>query len=91
MMKEIKKIDPMSMAKISALLYFVTGIVLAIAGIIAGPYIASQAPLYAQYGWLVVILVPLIYLVAGFVVGYVVAVLYNIFASKIGGIKIDLK
>lgn len=91
-MKEIKKIEPMSLAKITALIYLFFGIVLAVFGYFVGMY-ATAAPseLFVKYGAVILFVMPMAYLIGGFVFGYIVALIYNALASKMGGVKVDLK
>lgn len=93
-MKEIKKIDLMSLAKILALIYAIIGFLAAILAVVAmylDPLIATSIMPISTFGPIIIVLVPIIYAIVGFIIGAIIAILYNIIASKIGGIKIELK
>ncbi|MBN2112068.1 hypothetical protein JW707_03120 [Candidatus Woesearchaeota archaeon] len=91
-MKTITKIGVMSVAKIQALLtgvmYLLMGLVATIVGI-RNPEIIQQAGL--QAGWGYVLTYTITGLVGGFILGLVIAYLYNLLAPKIGGIQIEIK
>jgi len=89
-MLELKKIDVMSLAKISTILGVVFGFILGILETIA--YIlAPSTPTYAALGFLAVIIFPIVYAIIGFVGGVITAFIYNIVAERIGGITVDLQ
>lgn len=79
-MKEIKRFGILSVAKIEALFMAVVGL-FSIVGLALARGVANPA---------VFVLVPLTYAAIGFVLGAVTALLYNIFARYVGGIKIEL-
>ncbi len=94
--KEIKKVDAFSLA-------IVTGIVLGILAFLASlmllagiegilyivPYVSKTAQLFGRS--MVVITLPLLYFSIGFVVAYIVALIYNFVARKYRGIRIELE
>ncbi len=96
---EFKELDVMSVGKISAA-------IAAVVGILAGLLLASILPFAGIFGtmpmmgWMMggvsaigltaVVLLPIIYAVAGFVYGVVIAFLYNLIAARIGGIKVKV-
>ena len=90
-LKEIKAIDIMSLAKMSA-------IISAIAGFIFGIFVAAGMSMMTPtagvpgfgFGILAVIAFPIIYGIAGLIGGAIVAIVYNLVAEKIGGVKIDI-
>ena len=94
-MREIRKIDLMSygkiMAAIMAIFGFVMGLVVSIAALFAGSLSTATFGFAAVFGVLAIILLPIIYAIIGFVMGIIGAAIYNFIASKIGGVKIDLK
>jgi len=98
-MKVLKSIDPMSAAKVVA-------VVMAIWGLIVGVMIAlsfsiadftgrifagfEMVGLGPRVGLLGIVLFPIAYGITGFIGGYVFAWLYNFVAKKIGGVKLDI-
>lgn len=91
-MKEIKKIAPRSLANISGAVYFffgfIFGLFMFVISIIAGAEGETARSLWFGIGALV--LIPLAYGAAGWLGGYLSAFIYNFFAKKVGGIKIEL-
>ena len=100
-MKEIKNINKKSFAKIIALVYglvgFFVSLVVAIssmANIIAQKDFQGSVILVTLFnmgaGLLLGVLTALLTSLIGWVVGYVSAGIYNWFAKKVGGIKVEL-
>lgn len=100
-MKEIKNIDKKSLAKITALVYGLVGFFMALVvaattavSIIANKNFQGSAVLVILYnfgaGLLVGVLAALLTALIGWIMGYAEAGLYNWFAGKVGGIKIEL-
>ena len=91
-MKTITKLGVLSVAKIQALITGTLYLIMSIAANLVGmknPELVQQAGL--QIGWGTTLVYILTGLVAGFVLGAVVAYLYNMLSPKIGGIQIELK
>lgn len=91
-MAEIKSVDIMSWAKIHALFGIVFGFVY---GILVGVVLTAVGASLAKGGMVAfgiasVIIFPIIFGIMAFITGAIMAFLYNFFASKIGGIKIEL-
>ncbi len=93
-MAEIKKIDVLSMGKISGILYaiigLVVGLVITILSVTNMAIPESMGPL-GTLGPYAVALMPIIYGIVGFVAGIIIAALYNLLVRWVGGIKIELK
>lgn len=100
-MREIKKVDKKSFAKILAIVYAVLGFFITIGtAIITIINIAKQADFAGSVimmtlfnvgaGLIVGIIIALLASLFGYLVGYVFALVYNIVAKKIGGVKIEL-
>ncbi len=88
----IKRIDPMSLAKIYAVIMavfgFVMGVVFFISMAFVGPSLST--PVYfAGAGIFMIVFFPIFYGILGFIAGAIGAVLYNFVASKIGGVKVE--
>ena len=83
-MKELKRIEPMSLAKLSGLFGLIVGLMLSIF-LALGLSLGEE--LSAFSGW-IVILIPLGYGVLYFIFGLVSAWIYNFLAKNIGGVKL---
>ena len=91
----VTRIDPMSFAKVSALLYAVGGLV---AGLLASVFSAaaglmmdaSQSKGFLALGAGSIIVFPLLYGLVGFVLSWALAGLFNFIAKHVGGIKIEV-
>ena len=85
-MKEIKRIDGKSVAKVQAVFMGVMATILAVfAGlglIIAGDLVA---------GLVTLVVLPIAYIVMGYVFGFALAFVYNLVAKKVGGVKIEIR
>jgi hypothetical protein len=101
-MKEVKKIEKYSVAKISAIIHacggFLVGLFIAttnIANILLQPGFNDSAIVVILFnigaGFLLGALFFLAFAIAGWVVGWAIAAIYNLAAKKMGGIKIELE
>lgn len=92
-MKELKKIDIFSVAKLQAILMVVVGLVLgifsAIFAIIFGTITESTRLIVSSKVIPMIFLLPIFYGILGFVMGAVGAFLYNLIARWVGGIKVE--
>jgi len=99
-MKEIKKIDPASLAKVAALFGVIWGLLIGVLFLIlrtaATEYTGrlflgfeTMFPIVA--GVAAIVLLPILYGITGYVGGYILAYIYNLVVEKFGGVKIDLK
>lgn len=90
-MTELKRVGVLSVAKISAVLMAMFGLIGAIFILIFGAAIAPVVESWglAKFAITAVIIVPIMYGVMGFIMGAVGAFFYNLFAGWIGGIKMD--
>ena len=93
----IRRIGPMSCARISGALYAVTGLILgAIFSLVAmvGGFSAEsseEAGFAAVFGVAAIIILPLLYGGIGFIATFIAAWLYNILVGVVGGIELDLQ
>ena len=93
----IKRVGPVSCAKVAAALYAMVGVVIgafvAMASMAGGMATESMgfAGLGATIGMAAIIAVPLLYACLGFVATLVGAWLYNAAASIVGGIEVDVQ
>jgi hypothetical protein len=88
----IRRIEPMSAAKIAAVLYalmgFLLGLFFALIGSMAGGL--GQMPIpFAAGGFAAIILVPIVYACIGFIMTLIMAALYNLVAGWVGGVEIQ--
>ena len=92
-MTVIQSIEIISWAKIHALFGIVFGLIYGILFAILGSAIGAtfDMPGATTLGLLSIIVFPIIFGIMAFICGAIMAFLYNIFASKIGGIEIELK
>jgi hypothetical protein len=98
-MKEIKRIGIMSMAKIyglsMAILGFVIGIFVGFIMFFLGTYVGSDGPfsrfLGPGLGIVGFIFMPVLYGILGLLFGGFSALIYNLLASWVGGIEIELE
>ena len=93
-MTELKKLGVLSVAKISALLAIVFGLIIGILVAILGEIIDSLTGITnfgAGKGFFTIIIFPIMYGIFGFILGAIVALLYNLFARLVGGINMKLK
>jgi hypothetical protein len=100
----IRRIEPLSCAKIAAALYAVLGVVfgailslVSLAGGFASAAFADDPSRgtgffpFAGLGVLAIVIFPILYGTMGFVFALIGAWLYNLAAGVMGGIKIDLE
>ena len=94
---EVKKINILALAKISGIILATIGLVMVFLlylGLTFSTDVEMAAnfnhPLIAQFGYFSIIIFPIVFGIQGFVSGAVIAFLYNMFAEKIGGIKVEL-
>ncbi len=91
-MAVIKSIDIISWAKIHALFGIVFGLIYGVMFAVIGAAIGfhREMPGVAAFGLLSIIIFPIIFGIMAFICGAIMAYLYNFFASKIGGVQIEL-
>lgn len=100
----IRKLGVLSVAKIQASIMFVIsllisipyGLILIIYGLIGGSAIGSNAGLAVGAGGIVIGLLimiglPIMYCILGFIGGAIGALLYNLFSAWVGGIEIEVE
>ena len=87
----IKKIAPLPAARVLGLLYMVISIPFAILFWYFAPANSPFGGLGATGGIFMVIILPIIYGVVGFVMTLLGAWLYNVMAGLLGGIRIEVQ
>ena len=90
----VKRIGPMSLAKLSGTLYALIGLIIgaivSAVSIIGGAMGGSDAGMMGLiFGAAAVVLVPLLYGCMGFVMSLIGASLFNLVAGWVGGIELD--
>lgn len=93
----IKRFHPLSVGKVSGILYaamgLVVGLIVSLAAMIGG--LSGHSEFGALAGGFVgiaaIIVLPIFYGVLGFVVAVIAAWLYNVAAGFVGGIEIDVQ
>ena len=91
MKKRLKHIDPLQLGKVLAALYGCLSLIV-VPFILVFSLVASQAGHGSAFpGVLLLIFVPVLYAVLGFVAGVIMAVLYNLLAAFTGGIHFTLE
>jgi hypothetical protein len=92
-MAVIKSIDIMSWAKIEALFGIVFGLVYGVLFAMMGTVIGFNKgmPGLEAFGFMTIIIFPIVFAIMGFICGAIMAFFYNLFAGKIGGVRIELE
>jgi hypothetical protein len=89
----IKRIDPISYAKVQgvlcALLGLIFGIGIALIGMVGGSL--GGGGMLRGLGLLAIIVVPILYGLFGFIATIIAALLFNMAAGWVGGIKLDVE
>lgn len=83
--KRITRVSPMSAAQVLALLYAIVGL---IAAVFLG--FANVMGVRGDFNMGVIAIIPVAYGIGGFLGGLMMSALYNVVASTVGGIEIDL-
>ncbi len=98
----ISRISPLSAAKIAGLMYALAGLPFALliwlvslvglgnSGLFGSPF-GPGAGLVAGAGAAAIVILPLIYGVAGFLMTLIAASLYNLMAAQVGGLRIEVR
>ena len=86
MVKKIKRINPLQFGKVSAVLYGFLSIIFVPLMII--PAIITKQP---GPGIIVILVMPVIYTAVGFIMAVIGAAVYNLCATWVGGIEVELE
>lgn len=95
----IRKVDPLSVGKIAGLLYAIIGLLfgalfslIAMAGATFAASAGEEAPFIGLlFGAGAFIVLPIVYGVMGFIMTAIMAVIYNVLAGMVGGIRVELE
>ncbi len=84
----LKKIGVFSAAKIQAIMMAVIGLIFGILGMfITG---LRSAGMFGGFGFLGILLLPIVYAIIGFISGAFGAWIYNLVSGWIGGVELEL-
>ena len=92
----IKRVGPLSCAKIAAALYAVIGLIAGIfisVAAMVGAFAANQGaagPLGVLFGVGSIVMLPIMYGCIGFLGTLIRAAVYNALASAVGGVEVDI-
>ena len=97
-MQKLKKVTPISVAKLYAVISAIFGLLDGLAIALLGTAVREFAQGYemfgevsflSQFGVLAVIIVPIVYAIIGFIVAFIGAWIYNLIARFIGPIEVE--
>ncbi len=96
MNKKIRRISPVSCGKMLAAFYAFIALIFVLIGIVAFIAPSKESTVlgtetFFLEGILILILVPIVYIVIGFIFGIILAAIYNLCAKWVGGIEITLE
>ena len=91
MVTRIRNINPIQLGIVYAVLYALVGVLIGLFFGIFSSTMSSLAPGgAANFGWLSIIIFPIMYAVIGFIAGIIGGFLYNLVAGWTGGIEMTL-
>ena len=91
-MKEVRRVGVISVANIYALISAIFGLIMGLitAFMSCAVGAALDVPGFG-FGFIGIIILPILYGIGGWVSGVIGAALYNLVAGRVGGIKIELE
>jgi hypothetical protein len=93
-MKEIKKIEPLSLGKLTAalmlFLVLIVGVIFILIGLCAFVFSAKIGLIMLGMGFGIAIIGGIFYGIVGLIMGLLYGVIYNILAKYLGGIKMEI-
>ncbi len=100
-MTEIKHIGVWSLAKISAAIALVIGLIMGVIFVVFGAVLTAASPMmgipmltsgaFTVEGVVAIIVLIIVYAIIGFIWGAIAAFIYNTAAGWFGGVEIDLE
>ena len=95
----VKRVAPVSLAKISAVIYAIFGLIfgafmslMGVAGALAGADDSGVgAGIMGMIGVGAIVILPIVYACLGFIGSLIVAVIYNMVSSMVGGVEVDVQ
>ncbi|GCC50733.1 hypothetical protein SanaruYs_09510 [Chryseotalea sanaruensis] len=97
--REIKKVDPFSLAKVLGILYALLGVIIGLmfaawGSVMSNLHMAESdettKTILSFFGIGSIIFFPIFYGIIGLVAGVITAALYNLVASWVGGVMIEV-
>lgn len=91
----LRRIDPMSLAKVQAVVYGILLFALAVPSACFGAMVGSLGSEYggdafgAGFGLALIIVYPILGVIFGFIGGLLTAWIYNLVADRIGGVQLE--
>lgn len=95
-MIKIKKVNPLSLAKILSIVYALGGLLLGAIGTIfsllgvPNPAHLSAGIFLPNFGLASIIFIPIFFALQGFLLGFVFAFFYNLASGWIGGVEVEM-
>jgi hypothetical protein len=89
----LRRIDPLSLAKVAGVLYAVIGVLAGLFFAITGLFGAlfGRGEVWGSiFGIAAVVVLPVFYGGLGFIMSFLGAALYNVIAERIGGVELDV-
>jgi hypothetical protein len=97
-MAVVRRVKALSVGKVMGVLYAMVGLIIGapfslitLVGSISSVSSGQNNPFAALFGVGAVVFLPLLYGIFGFIGGIIMAALYNLVASIIGGIEVELE
>ena len=93
----VKRVGPLSFAKISGMLYGLMGLIfgafISLFSVVGGALAPDGDTGFAGmlFGAAAIVILPIFYGVAGFVMSLIGAALYNVAAGWVGGVELDVQ
>ena len=85
----IKRIDPVSYAKFGGALCAIVGLLIGLVVALVGSSLGGT--MIGGFGMAAVIIAPILYGIFGFVASLITALIYNLVAGWVGGVRIDVE
>ena len=93
MAQQLRRVDPLSAAKIAAILYGLMGLVFIPFVLVMRSFIppeAASAGFGPGFGLGFALVMPIVYACFGFIFTFIGAALYNLVAGWVGGLEVEL-
>jgi hypothetical protein len=93
----VKRIGPLSFAKISGMLYGLMGLIIgaciSLFSVVGGAFAPGRGSgaVGMLFGAAAIVVLPIVYGLVGFVISLISAALYNLVAGWVGGVELDVQ